>query len=277
MRLDRQWVVAAAVISIAGCMDGSRVLSPPGAQPRPLPHSVRSEMAPDGYETPAYASSSELPPEYSLAEIRTRSAEAHWEGATARGYASMEYFGNRGRQDLNLTVLHDYTTVGTTQGTGTGSAFLPQWLLLGTPLSLTVPNDCGQVVDLHVHYTASIYVLLNYSLTEISRATDLTDASSHQPSCDPCTGTATPVRDASYDPYSDGSADTNCGTSGSASGGTQYYPGDYTGGETVDWTTGIGDGGSSLCGPLAMVEYACIELEEGGKWVLWGCGYVTTC
>lgn len=74
----------------------------------------------------------------------------------------------------------------------------------------------------------------------------------------------------------DGGVAYDCGSSGS---GTQYEPGDYTGGETVDWGTGTGNGGTSVCGEAAFVEYVCIDVynEETGAWEEWGCGYVTTC
>jgi hypothetical protein len=99
------------------------------------------------------------------------------------------------------------------------------------------------------------------------------------------------VDDPSYDPYGDGGddgwdggADDDCNSGGSGGGeqegsGIQYYPGDYTGGETVDWETGIGNGGSSVCGGAAMVDYACIDTWNGetGEWDEWGCGYVTRC
>jgi hypothetical protein len=91
------------------------------------------------------------------------------------------------------------------------------------------------------------------------------------------------IENVAYDPYDpmasasgDGGVSYDCGTTGS---GTQYEPGDYTGGETVDWGTGTGNGGTSVCGNQAMVEYVCIDVynEETGFWEEWGCGYVTTC
>lgn len=93
-----------------------------------------------------------------------------------------------------------------------------------------------------------------------------------------------PIDLAEYDPYAatrttppGGSGDEDCGGTGSG-GGTQYEPGDNTGGETVDWLTGTGTGGRSACGDNAIVEYVCIdEWVEGTGWVEWGCGYVTTC
>jgi len=87
-----------------------------------------------------------------------------------------------------------------------------------------------------------------------------------------------PVTSADYDPYyADYSAD--CGGTGEApSSGTQYGPGDSTGGETVDWGSGIGNGGTSTCGTQAIVEYVCIDVwVDGVGWVEWGCGYVTAC
>ena len=36
--------------------------------------------------------------------------------------------------------------------------------------------------------------------------------------------------------------------------GIQFEPGDYTNGETVDWATGIGNGGASVCGNAALVD-----------------------
>jgi hypothetical protein len=90
-----------------------------------------------------------------------------------------------------------------------------------------------------------------------------------------------------YDPYYGGDECTTVydgGDDGGGGGGTDsgsgipYSPGDHTGGETVDWGTGVGNGGSSACGPTAVVEYICIDYwEEGVGWVEWSCGYATTC
>jgi hypothetical protein len=88
-----------------------------------------------------------------------------------------------------------------------------------------------------------------------------------------------------YDPYvSEDLGDEFGGCSdgagsGETSTGTQYEPGDNTGGETVDWGTGIGNGGTSVCGTAAIVEYICIDLwdADSGTWNEWSCGYATTC
>jgi hypothetical protein len=82
-----------------------------------------------------------------------------------------------------------------------------------------------------------------------------------------------------YDPMVSGSGDGGVAYDCGSGSGTQYEPGDYTGGETVDWGSGTGNGGTSVCGDKALVEYVCIDVynEETGFWEEWGCGYVTTC
>jgi len=96
-------------------------------------------------------------------------------------------------------------------------------------------------------------------------------------------GGGVPVLDAGYDPY-DPAGEGDCSDSGTGDGGdiagsgTQFEPGDYTGGETVDWATGVGNGGVSVCGAAALVDFVCIdEWVDGEGWVEWDCGYVTTC
>lgn len=95
-----------------------------------------------------------------------------------------------------------------------------------------------------------------------------------------CDGMDANTRRVYYDPYSE-EPQSCTGGDGSGSGGggsgTQYYPGDSTGGETVDWGTGRGNGGVSKCGASAVVEYICIDYWDGQRWVEWSCGYATTC
>ena len=87
------------------------------------------------------------------------------------------------------------------------------------------------------------------------------------------TGPSDPGYDPS-DPNGDGCGD---GSGGPASG-TQFQPGQYTGGETVTWNGGIGNGGTSVCGTAAVVEYICIDVWDPERgWVEWECGYATTC
>jgi hypothetical protein len=91
--------------------------------------------------------------------------------------------------------------------------------------------------------------------------------------------------DPNYDPYEDQTNECGAGGGGGGGGGgtggagTQYYPGDHTGGQTVNWQTGIGNGGASVCGQAAVVAEICIDYynESTGQWEQWSCGYATTC
>ena len=95
------------------------------------------------------------------------------------------------------------------------------------------------------------------------------------------TGPHASVTDPAYDPYSDPYSDEEgCGEGtggGGGNTGVPYEPGDYTGGGTVDWGTGIGNGGTSACGAEAVVEYICIDIMTEQGWREWSCGYATTC
>lgn len=85
-----------------------------------------------------------------------------------------------------------------------------------------------------------------------------------------------------YDPY-EPDAEDGCGSDGSGSDGSasghQYSIGEYTNGETVSWASGIGNGGTSVCGTAAQVDFICIDEwnPTTGEWETWGCGYVTVC
>lgn len=88
---------------------------------------------------------------------------------------------------------------------------------------------------------------------------------------------------AEYDPYDPAYQDDGCDGdddgAGSDGSGIQYQEGDHTNGETVDWNTGIGNGGESACGENAVVEQVCIEVwnAKDNKWDIFACGYGTTC
>ena len=121
---------------------------------------------------------------------------------------------------------------------------------------------------------------------EIKEQSDTDNRS--QDACEPCTKTGVqPVRnvtsDGSYDPYDEGSDAEGCddsdggGDSGGGGSGTQFGEGDSTGGETVDWGTGVGNGGTSGCGLAAIVRYVCIDIFVDGEWKQYSCGWATTC
>jgi hypothetical protein len=101
-------------------------------------------------------------------------------------------------------------------------------------------------------------------------------------------GTSTALAESTGDypnPYGDGTrtiATFSCssgGGYGSATGsGTQFGEGESTGGETVSWGTGKGDGGVSKCGENAVVRYVCIDITAtDGSWTTFSCGWATTC
>lgn len=97
-----------------------------------------------------------------------------------------------------------------------------------------------------------------------------------------CNGSGPIYGWAEYDPYDPAYQDDGCDgndEAGSGGSGIQYQEGDHTNGETVDWNTGIGNGGESVCGENAVVEKVCIEVwnEKDNKWDLYSCGYATTC
>lgn len=84
-------------------------------------------------------------------------------------------------------------------------------------------------------------------------------------------------RGVDYDPYADGG---ECATSGSGSSTATYsepYDGAYTGGQTVDFDSGMPDGGTSICGSEAVLAYVCVDItyEDGTK--ASKCGWATTC
>jgi hypothetical protein len=81
------------------------------------------------------------------------------------------------------------------------------------------------------------------------------------------------------DPYGEDGCTTYTGGGGGSGSGTQYQPGDSTGGETVDWETGVGNGGTSACGYTSKVEWVCIDTwnDVSKKWDTFACGFATTC
>ncbi len=98
--------------------------------------------------------------------------------------------------------------------------------------------------------------------------------SSDSDSCEPPRSACDPTL-ASYDPYEETCSGGS--SSGGTASGTQFTEGERTGGETVNWQTGVGNGGSSACGADAVVEWVCIDIEGEDGWQHWSCGYATTC
>lgn len=102
----RRAVGMAGGVLLAACVDtqGPVLSVSPGAD-------WSFAVAPDGHEAPSYRSESEVPPEYLYARVYSHREHVTWESNRVTGYGAMEYFGNRGRMDLELQILNGYSTV----------------------------------------------------------------------------------------------------------------------------------------------------------------------
>lgn len=282
----RRWSVGLCGIVLLGCADGTTL---PAAKAAPFPRLETSAGPPEG----APPEFNEMPAIYNYySETRLPSGTVVTSGVRdhALVYASMVLFGNWAKHDI------------TTRRTGNNDP-LSEEVSFEEPLFpvpwrhqyesgayVHLPKTCGFTVSGTVrHSTAHVLPVTGGLIRwgDVVRTSWATPES--QSDCAPCK-TATPIREVVYDPYDpysgssgeDGDCNDGSGGSGGADGsgsGTQYVPGDYTGEETVSWTTGQGNGGASACGTAAQVQYVCIDTwdEASGKWVQWDCGYVTTC
>jgi hypothetical protein len=286
MRIRHAWITLGSLPVIASWGCGGDLANPQLGLP---PGRGQAMMAPDGMEAPGYSSASEVPAEYTLAEIRRADARVAWSGSTAVAYSSMEYLGNRGKQTLHLDVLHDYTTVASTSLVQTDGGLLPLWRTMGTPLQYAVPNDCGQLANLTVQYEAQVVVFVQTAFTEVGADYTTRSVRASQPDCpepDPgsCVGSggeymtsllAVPGRDAPvdgllYDPYDPGASATPSGDcEGSGSGG-----GGGPGGEEKSLPEVCGDLGGKL-----YYDYGCIEQYDyaSGTWYTIWCGSYAVC
>lgn len=268
----RFMVMTSLLLLVPGCMDATRATGH-----TPAPGSPVEALAWDGYDAPSFTSLAEVPAEYYGAEVRTTSLTIRWVGNVANAYASMTYYGNRGSQHLTVTVMKDYSEVTRNEIVDHArSTIIPSERSMGTPLPTVVPEACGQLATLKVLYAARVVAFVTSEFTQFSFDDAQRFDDAPQPDCapdEPCS--VDTYADHNYDPY----AGDDCGDSGNDGGGsgTQYYPGDYTGGETVDWESGTGNGGTSACGTAARVHWLCIEiLTEHDGWVE-VCGYATAC
>lgn len=283
MRGSRWLVSGFAAGMLAACADRqSPVFS---ATPEPL---VESAVAPDGYEAPVYASEASVPPEYSLAEVRSHRERVRWEGSSASGYGSMEYFGNRGRIALEMQVLRGWSTVGTTRTEREQPDLLPAQRVMGIPLSYNLPEDCGQTANLSAVFTARTVLFIDTRITEIGPHIVGGQASATQPACpepDPCVedpgeymnsmspapapGSHAAPDGFLYDPYDPGYESST--TSGCTEGG------EGAGGEAES-----GESFAEMCSSLGgtlYYDYGCIEQYDSntGQWETIWCGTYAVC
>ena len=156
--------------------------------------------------------------------------------------------------------------------------------------SIALTKSCGSILEADVSYEAWWRgFAVGSGEIVLERAVAADQAIGQQEECECEEGGGNPgtelmphiMGDVAYDPYAPSDLSTDCGGGsggGGGGGGTQYEPGDSTGGETVDWGTGQGNGGESACGDQAIVEYICVDIWiEGSGWREWSCGFATTC
>jgi hypothetical protein len=282
MKGVRSLLAAGACLLVTSC---SEAAGPVG--PQPLATSPRATLAPESY--PHYATEADVPPEYSLAMVHRISPIVYWEGSYANASSLLSYFGNYGEQTLSLTVLKDGSALPAVTTTGVDDHIIPRdYEMVTSGLGFAVSGTCGWIGNLNVNGMAQILLLINVKgLTVLSTAKGTGTSSRAQPACASKTCTTVASNDqqsaygGDYDPYafdSPGTAACDGGAEDGNASGTQFQPGDMTGGETVDWRTGVGNGGASACGAAAQVDYMCVEYYvQGEGWKDLGCGYVTTC
>lgn len=219
-----------------------------------------------------------MPSEFrQTAQILDYWVDAGFAGGRAYGSAGMRYLANYGKITVPVTLLYNNAEVTSTTALSEKTHFLPAVRNLDAMATLATNGSCGHTVNANALFEVHNQFLLSKSWLIWGRTGISGSDSDKQPACS-CSGTIK-LTNAKYDPYSTGQGDGDCDSGGSDGSGTQYQPGDYTGGETVSWSTGAGNGGVSLCGDDAMVDYVCIDYWDAGRqrWVQWGCGYVTTC
>lgn len=271
--IGRLWG-AACILAISGCAD----VTFPRSRLSVNPVVTTVTMATCDGTVPCYASMAAVPPETLLPEIYTVSPVVYWEYQNAVGSSRMTYYGNRAEESFVLEISGPSNASRTAIATSQPS-FFPQYNVHVTPgFRLGADGDCGHRADLHSQHTAKSVLFVEYrGLTEVSVSRAGGD-DDRQAECieEPC-----PVNNfenALYNAYDPGGCDGGgAGGGGSTASGTAYAVGDYTGGETVDWGTGVGNGGASGCGTYAKVERVCFEYMSDLEGWIQVCGFATMC
>lgn len=278
MRRSRKWRLVVALggaatiasVGISGCNDRLPT------DPSPVTPATPSLS---GYPTEEeYA---QMPSEFRTGPgILRYWVDAGFTASRAWAAAGMDYYATDGTVTVQGTLFRNDRFITSSTGISSESSFLPAHRSLTAYTSMGISGSCGYMVNSHGKFDILNKFLLKSQWLKWGESTRTRDTTAVQP---PCTCTeATTLQSSAYDPYSDGDdGSMPCGDSdsGGEGSGIQFKPGDNTGGETVDWTTGKGNGGSSECGAAAVVEYVCLDSwnEEKKQFEEWGCGYVTTC
>lgn len=187
----RAAVLTGICLGLVGCQDPKDPVAPrelPGPQFVIAPDDEGSGGGSDPGSTedpPNYGSESEIPPEYWSTTIYSLHDAVTWYGASADGYGEMTYVGNRARITLDLTVLHDYSTVATHHTAREDSHLLPLAYYFNNGYSFATAKDCGQVASQSGQYEAKTVVLVNWSLFTTSSLQLNGSASAAQPECPP--------------------------------------------------------------------------------------------
>lgn len=243
----------------------------------PVEPTARSAPEPALARFPTEEEYAEMPAEFRQKPgILSYRVDAWFSGGRAHGSAHMRYLANYGEIVVPVTLLYNNAEVTRTTGYAELASFLPMERDLYATASMGVTGSCGHTVNATGIFSIHNQFPLKTGWFSWGHEKASGSDSESQPACACSAG----VKQVDYDPYDPASGTGECGTGGTSPGsGTQYRPGDYTGGETVSWTTGVGNGGESVCGAAAMVDYVCIDTwnETTQSWEQWGCGYVTTC
>ncbi|MGK2934460.1 MAG: hypothetical protein ACSLFE_04355 [Gemmatimonadaceae bacterium] len=258
-----------ASVGIAGCHDTLPV------EPAPVP---APEAALSTY--PTVEQLAEMPSEFQKpTAILDYWVEARFFDQLAYGNGSMTYFANHAKVTLPVKLLYKNSEVTSTVGVAEETHFLPALRQLGAMATLPAGGSCGYTVTVSGEFYAHNQFLYNKSWLVWGETKRSSTNSASQPACS-CTD-APRLQTADYDPYSRDQGESGCndGSGGGGGSGIQYKVGDYTNGETVSWSAGTGNGGTSLCGSAAMVDFVCLDFwnAETQKWQEWSCGFITYC
>ena len=282
------------LVLVSGLALGCGDLTSSQINPEPKTRPNMSIVTVDGREYMSFESVDEARASVGWAAIYDHDTHVFWRGAAADYASILDYYGNRALISGTLTFSGGTESMAPLKvEEGRNNLFDMRQQLYITQ-SAQAPNTCGLSATLSLSYLAATEVYIpGYGPYEPGRVIKHGNSSAYQPKCT-CSdggGGGDPIREnvssASYDPYADATSDnagSDCDDGGGTSeggsnpgSGTQFGEGDYTGGETVDWGTGVGNGGSSECGAAAQVRYVCIDIYIDGAWRQWSCGWATTC
>jgi hypothetical protein len=278
-------------VAVCGVAVGCGDLTSSHLRPEPKVRANVEVVNVGGRDLMAFASEAEARASLMWPEIYWYDQDVQWSGKDARYFSTLTYFGNRALIDGDLVFSSKTGSFAPIRvQTGRVNLFDRRQGIATGQRSTQAHSACGLGATLSLTYLAATDIFIHTAgAFELGRDVRSDASVAYQPecTCERGVGGGDPVRehisDASYDAYSPGiSEDTGCAGGSSDGGsnpgsGTQFGEGDYTEGETVDWGTGVGNGGTSECGTAAQVRWVCIDIFVEGAWKTWSCGWATTC